>query len=311
MSADRDQHAPETITSELWGRSAREKVEREDWTRLYWQSHPLTLRHINRLLTGDEAELWLPFTKRRFFPDTVERGLSLGCGYGPVERDAIMLGICEALDAFDISEEALDVARREADRAGLGDRIAYRQADLNTIELGTARYDVVFAIQVLHHLDALEHVLDQVAASLHPNGLFVVNEYVGPARFQLLERTREVMNRIFDVLPDEYKVSPRDGTVRGPMERAAPEDIARVDPSEAIRSDEIPELLRSRFDVVYQADFGGTILQFLFADIVANFDETDPKDIALVDLICLIEELLIAERVLPSDFAYYVLKPQR
>ncbi|MGH3079758.1 MAG: class I SAM-dependent methyltransferase [Gaiellaceae bacterium] len=297
--------------SELWGRKAREKVEDEDWSRFYWQSNPLTLRHINRLLTGDEAEGWLTFTKRRFVPETLERGLSLGCGHGPVERDAMALGICRTFDAFDISEEAVEVARSEAERAGLGDRIEYRRADLNTVELGRDCYDIAFAIQVLHHIDALEHLLDQVAASLRPEGLFVVNEYVGPPRFQLLGKTRDVMNRVLDVVPEEYKTNPRDGSVRGPMERAAPEDIVAVDPSEAIRSDEIPELLRSRFDVLYEADFGGTVLQFLLADIVANFDEADARDVALLDLICLIEELLIAERVLPSDFAYYVLRPRR
>jgi hypothetical protein len=40
----------------------------------------------------------------------------------------------------------------------------------------------VFAAQVLHHVDDLEHLFDQVAASLRDHGLFVVNEYVGPAR---------------------------------------------------------------------------------------------------------------------------------
>ena len=67
--------------------------------------------------------------------------------------------------------------------------------------------------------------------------------------------------------------------------------------------------LESRFDVLYRADFGGTLLQFLLADIAANFHEDDPKDVALVDLMSLLEEVLIAERVLPSDFAFFVLSP--
>jgi SAM-dependent methyltransferase len=306
-----EKHDLDAITSELWGRSAREKAEGEDWARFYWQSNPLTLRHINRLLTGDEAEGWLAFTKRRFFAETVERGLILGCGHGPVERDAIALHLCRAFDAYDISEEAIDVARQEAERIGVGDRIEYHQADLNTIQLPAERYEAAFAIQVLHHIDNLEHVLDQVAGALRPEGLFVVNEYVGPARFQLLEKTQVLMNRILELLPEHYKTNPRDGTVRERIERASAAEIARVDPSESIRSDEIPALLRSRFEVIYHADFGGTILQFLLADIVANFDESDSRDVALLDLICLVEEVLIAERALPSDFAYYVLTPLR
>jgi SAM-dependent methyltransferase len=297
----------DAVTSELWGKLAREKSETEDWQRRYWQSHPLTARHINRLITGSEEERWLPFTKRRFFPEPVERGLSLGCGYGPVERDAIALGICRTFDGLDISEEALKVAARDAAEAGLADSIRYRPADLNTVELEPGAYDVAFAVQTLHHVDALEHLLDEVATSLRPGGLFVVSEYVGPARFQWLDKTQVVMNRILDLLPESFRVNPRSGLVKEHIERAPAEEVARVDPSESIRSDEIPELLRSRFDVVYRADFGGTINQFLLADIAANFDADDPKDVAILDLISLLEELLVAERVLPSDFAYFVL----
>jgi SAM-dependent methyltransferase len=300
----------EAITSELWGRTAREKSETDDWKGFYWQAHPLTVRHINRLVTGDEAVDWLTFTKRRFFPEAVDRGLSLGCGHGTVERDAISLDLCRRFDALDISEEALDVARLEAERAGFGERIEYRRADLNTVQLTPGAYEVVFAIQALHHVDALEHLLDQVAASLSHRGLFVVNEYVGPARFQWLDKTQDLMNRILELLPEEYKVNPRNGLIKERIERTPPEEIARMDPSESIRSDEIPELLRSRFDVLYRGDFGGTINQFLLADIAANFREDDTKDVALLDLISLLEEVLVAERVLPSDFAFFVLRPR-
>jgi SAM-dependent methyltransferase len=301
----------DAVTADLWGRTAREKSESDAWTQYYWQSHPVTNRHINRLVSGDEAEDWLAFTKRRFLPNGVARGLSLGCGHGSAERYAIDLGLCRRFEAIDIAEEALEVARRDAEQAGHGDRIEYRQADLNTVELERDAYDLVIASQSLHHVDALEHLLDEVAASLCSDGLFVVNEYVGPARFQWLDKTEAVMNRVLDLLPEQYRVNPRNGLTKERMERASAEEVARVDPSEAIRSDEIPELLRSRFEVQLRADYGGTINQFLLADIATNFREDDPKDVALLDLISLLEEELVAEHVLPSDFAFFVLSRRR
>lgn len=297
----------EAITTDLWGRKAQERGESEEWQLRYWQSHPVTLRHINRLITGEEEESWLAFTKQRFLPEGAAHGLSLGCGHGWTERDAIQLELCRSFDAVDISEEALDVARRQAREVGLHGLIMYRQADLNTIELEPDVYDIVIAAQVLHHVDALEHLLDEIAAALSPGGLFVVNEYVGPARFQLLDKTQALMNRILEILPAELRMNPVNGLVKEKIERASAEEIARVDPSESIRSDEIVELLRSRFDVLYRADFGGTLLQFLLADIAANFRDDEPKDVALLDLMSLFEEVLIAERVLPSDFAFFVL----
>lgn len=76
-------------TSNLWGRKAQEMSSAEVWQQRYWQSHPVTLRHINRLMTGSEEETWLAFTKRRFLRQGADRGLSLGSGHGWTERDAI------------------------------------------------------------------------------------------------------------------------------------------------------------------------------------------------------------------------------
>src|SRR4029453_9157950 len=114
-------------------------------------------------------------TKRRF--GARHHGLSLGCGYGPTERHALLVGLCERFDAFDLSPEAIAVAEEEARKAGLGDLIAYRVADLNTVELAAHAYDFAIAAQSLHHVEALEHLLDQVAASLTEDGIFIVQEY--------------------------------------------------------------------------------------------------------------------------------------
>ena len=68
------------------------------------------------------------------------------------------------------------------------------------------------------------------------------------------------------------------------------------------------DLIEERFEIVYRADFGGTLLQFVLADIVGNFDPADPDDVAMIDLVCLYEQTLIDEGVLPSDFTYVVAK---
>jgi 2-polyprenyl-3-methyl-5-hydroxy-6-metoxy-1,4-benzoquinol methylase len=298
----------EAVTSELWGRRAREKQESDVWRLRYWQAHPVTLRHINRLISGDPEETWLAFSKRRFAPEGGERGLSLGCGSGWGEREAIRLGLCRTCEGFDISEEALVVARSQAAEEGLSDQIDYRQADLNRLELEPDTYDVVVAAQMLHHIEDLEHLLDQVAASLRPGGLVFVNEYIGPARFQWLDKTEYLMNRILEVLPEDKRLNPFNGFVKERIDRAPPEAIVETDPSESIRSDEIVQLLESRFELLHRADFGGTLLQFLLADIAANFSPDEPMDVVALDLMSLLEEILIRERVLPSDFAYFALR---
>jgi SAM-dependent methyltransferase len=297
-----------SVTAEHWGEEARTKVEGDEWQGLYWQSYTLTQRHINKAIAGDPDENWLAFTKRRFFKRTAGLGLSLGCGYGVLEREAVKLGIAERFDAFDISPEAVEVAREEAQRQGLGDRIEYAAADLNAFELEPDRYGTVFAIQTLHHIEALEHLLDQIRRSLRKDGLFVINEYVGPARFQFPDERLPLMNKLLAAIPETHRRSLRNGHVKDEVLRPDAKEVQRVDPSESVRSDEIMALVEERFEIVYKADFGGTLLQFVLSDIAGNFDPADSRDVALIDLICLYEDTLIEQGVLPSDFTYAVAK---
>jgi SAM-dependent methyltransferase len=296
------------VTAEHWGEEARTKVEGDEWQGLYWQSHALTQRHINRAIAGGADENWVDFTKRRFFPRRARLALSLGCGYGVLERHALAVDMAERFDAFDISPEAVEVAREEAERAGYGDRITYEARDLNVIELEQDCYDAVFATQTLHHIEALEHLLDQVRASLTGRGLLVVNEYVGPVRFQFPDERLPLMNQVLLALPETHRRSLRTGEVRNDVVRPNEKEVRRVDPSESVRSDEIMGLIEERFEIVYRADFGGTLLQFVLSDIAGNFDPADPKDVAMIDLVCLYEKTLIEEGVLPSDFTYAVAK---
>ena len=294
------------MTAEHWGEDAREKAESQDWQGLYWQSSILTAQHINRDISGEPAVDWLTFTKRRFFPKPVELALSLGCGYGIVERVGLEQEVARRFVGYDISPEAVAVAAEEAEKAGLGDRIDYAAADLNTIELEAGRYGAVFVAQTLHHIEALEHLLDQIHDSLAPDGFFVVNEYVGPKRFQFPDDYLPLMDGLLAALPESHRRSLKDGGVKGRAVRPDAGEVYRVDPSESVRSDEILDLIEERFEIVYRADFGGTLLQFVLSDIAGNFDPADPKDVAMIDLVCLYERTLIEKGVLPSDFVYLV-----
>lgn len=294
------------VTAEHWGEDAREKAEGEDWQGLYWQSYFLTAQHINRAISGEPGVDWLTFTKQRFFRKPVEVALSLGCGYGIVERIGIQREIARRFEGYDIAPEAIAVAREEAEQEGIADRIDYAAVDLNTIMLEPGRYGAVFAAQTLHHIEALEHLLDQIQRSLTREGLFVVNEYVGPARFQFPNEYLELMDDLLAALPESHRRSLKDGNVKGRAVRPTAKEVYDVDPSESVRSDEIMDLIEERFEIVYRADFGGTLLQFVLSDIAGNFDPNDPKDVAMIDLVCLYERTLIDKGVLPSDFVYLV-----
>ncbi len=94
-------------------------------------------------------------------------------------------------------------------------------------------------------------------------------------------------------------------TANLPTERS----IIAVDPSEAVRSADIVPLLRQQFDILEFNPLGGTILQFLLADIAANF-ESDETGARLLEMLFAIEDALLDAGHLDSDFAYIVAAPK-
>ena len=285
------------ITANLWGEAAAERAISDKWKLLSWDTHPRVQAAINRCISGDPNESWLSFVKRRFCDTKLERGLSLGCGWGILERSALQLEICEYCDAYDIAPEAIATAQSEAQKAGLGQKLRYFCGNLNEITFEPNSFDICFAGAILHHVADLEHLLEQVKIGLRSGGLFVIIEYVGPARFNWSDKVERLMNQILSALPQSHRVSLKDErTVKSDIKRPSAADVIRVDPTEAIRSDEIRDLLNRNFEIVHQADFGGTLLQFTLADIAGNFEPGDPKDDALLELMILFEQTLIQAR---------------
>jgi len=296
------------LVASLWGRIARERSSDEDWKRLYWQSHPLTLRHINRALSGDEKVGWIEFFQSRFCAERLGRALSLGCGGGAAEREAIERNLCDRIDAVDVAAEALEAARKHAKQEGIDSRINYRQADLEDLHLDENVYDVVLASHVLHHIQHLEALLDELRRALRAGGYMLVADYIGPARLQWDDKQEKLMNGLLACFPESMRVCARSGCVREKIARPSVEEVMSHDPSEAVRPGDIPRLLSERFKIIYRADLGGTLLMTVLNELAQHFHESDPKDVALIDMMSLFERTLIEEGVIKSDFVFFIVQ---
>jgi hypothetical protein len=154
----------------------------------------------------------------------------------------------------------------------------------------------------------IEFLFEQVNRALKQEGLFIINEYVGPSQFQWREKQCEFVNRILGVLPVQFKSSlDKDyGRIKETIEKVSKEIMDLTDPSEAIRSEEIIPLFYGSFDVIEKIEFGGTILHPLFHKIVGNFDINNEKDKAILDLIFMLEQVLLKEGIISSDFALLI-----
>jgi hypothetical protein len=105
-------------------------------------------------------------------------------------------------------------------------------------------------------------------------GLFIIEEYVGPSRFQRTDLQLQIIRDLLQVMPAKYRRLPN-GRLK--MEEARPtvERIEKDDPFEAVRSAEILPLFYKNFTVLHQNSLGGTIQNPLYHDIMNNFDEKE------------------------------------
>jgi SAM-dependent methyltransferase len=289
--------------SERWGEFAV-----EGGSRINWLSSPTIQRHINRLISGDEEQGWFKLCSDRF-PTELKggRGLSLGCNYGLLERQIVEAGFCNSFDAYDVSEESIRIAKHDAERAGLN--IHYGVADVNNLELPREEYTLAVISMALHHFERLEFILDAIRDALVPGGFFVFNEYVGPTRFQWTDQQLALVNELRSCFPADLLVGINGGPA-SPVERPDIEKFAEAEPFEAIRSAEIMGLVEERFAIAAKRDYGGTILHMLFNEIIVNFDEERSEHRALINLACKLEEVLMRNGVIPSDFVVVVANPQ-
>jgi SAM-dependent methyltransferase len=320
---------------------------------LFWLELPAVTQRLNAKVSGNPAVDWIAHTLQRHFAGRlpVTRCLSLGCGKGALECQLAGLGVFEACDAFDIAPGCIAEAQASAQQAGMTN-IHYAVADVNTLSLASARYDLVLGNASIHHVTALEFVFEQVAQALQPEGLFVLNEYIGPSRFQFPPRQQDVIRACWQLLPPECRQplvtaladrhraveqhrslqwyirrlidKVRDGDLRATLQRRlalrrgslaaqvrfpSARDVMATDPSEAVRSAEIMPLLERYFEIVEFKPLGGTILQFLLADIAGNF--RSPEGERLLKMLFEIEDALLETGALQSDFAYIVARPRR
>lgn len=274
-----------------------------------WLQSSVVLQRANRRVTGDESIPWLQWVDKEFLSQTERKlGLSLGCNDGLFERQLVRTGICQRLDGMDVSPQAITLAQEAAAQENIP--ASFAVADVNNLQLPRERYDMVFAVMAMHHFASLEHVLGQINRTLKPNGFLVLNEFVGPSRFQWTEQQLSLANDALHLLPPNRRRL-RDGSVREVIVAPDTAEMERTDPFEAIRSADIISQVNQHLDIVARRDYGGTILHLVLHDIVHNFDETQDGDCELLNMLCGIEEIALKRGLIDSDFTVIVARKRR
>jgi SAM-dependent methyltransferase len=295
---------------EIWSQDPAEEAEENGQ---YWMAHPAVRARVNRLATGNEGkdayDRLALLARERGLAVPIRDAVSLGCGFGALERDLYARGLCAQMDAYDLARRAIDEASRQAqalDMSGL----RFRVADLESIKFRPRSVDIVIAHSAVHHVERLEALFDVVRRCLRPGGLFHLNEFVGPTRFQWSDRQIELSNQFLANLPERLRRLPS-GKLKEDLRRPTIDEMIAADPTEAVRSAEIVEILERSFDIVEMRPLGGALLHLALGGIAQNFDAANAGDAAILSDLFATEDRAMEDGLIKSDFTVIVATPRQ
>lgn len=275
-----------------------------------WINNKIIFKHIANLISnGNSSGHWLKWLLTDYFRDRppFERSFSICCGDGFHELMLRNSNKVKFVRGFDISEGAIRQANEKFAKAGASpDSYLFEIKDANNLDVND-RVDLVLSTGALHHVTDLEGLLDKIEEMLEPGGYFVLVEFVGPNRFQWTQQQCDLINGALAVLDPQYL---KDGKL---LTLSAPpiEEMLRIDPSEAVRSEDILPLLRERFHVEYEQPFNGTLMHMLFPLMNGDISNTGDKGYdTTIRLLLYFEGVLVRTGVLRPDFTFMICRPR-
>jgi len=293
-----------------WPHSGRDRTQ-ANWRHVEspptnWWSIPEVQRRWNLLISGNE-EIDLPayIAATYLSGRTNITALSLACGTGTRELRWAEEGCFSRIDAIDMSPSRIEHARNTAVDRRLERIVNFQVGDVWQIQ-GQGQYDVVLAEQSLHHLAPIPRILSIIDRCLRPGGLLIVNEYIGPDRFQWTKEQIQRTTALLSLLPEEYRRLWNSRRVKRRIHRPSKLYMLSSDPTEATHSSDIPACLDAMFTRLEWKPIGGTVLQLLFTGIAHNFLQADENSRRWLQICFAAEDAWLACGELSSDFVVAV-----
>ena len=291
------------VVASKWGDYATERVAGS-----HWLECQAVVKRCNELISGDPTVDYIQYISAKYLRGRDLTGLSLGCGAGDAECEWYALNHFATLEGIDVSDPLIRLANEKARKHGF-DRLKFTKRDVNSTLLTSASYDVIFGEHALHHFAHLDELFGRIARALKPDGLLVMNEFVGPTRFQWTERQLEVVNGALAIVPAKYRRM-ADGRVKTWVSRPGRLRMILSDPSESVDSSSLLPAFHKHFDVVEFRPFGGTILQLLLHRIAGNFQPDDPQAVDVLHMLFQIEDTAIRLGDVSNDFVVAIGQPR-
>ena len=274
----------------------------DDTDPIDYTQHDFLHRHfVTKPMTGVPSHESYNFLLHTLFGDAARgKVLAVGSGLAMEEQDLVASGILSNVDAYELSEVAVNTANARIASAGMSDKLRVHAGDVTKAGLAEGSYDAVYVNAAIHHFFNIEEMMDFFHYVLKPGGLLVYNEYVGPDHHMYHDKVMAILDKVNACLDEKLRYDELRSEIRSFVPRATLEWMKEMDPSEGVHASLILPLTYQKFDVVQRFDYGGTLMRPFWVGILNNFDFSDGKDQTIARLIGLIEELLMDAGQIPS-----------
>lgn len=269
----------------------------------FW-SIPKVKERWNTLITGDKKQDYISYLINTTLKDKKDlKLLSIGSGISNTEIElAKNTHIFKKITCLDIAENLLEKASTSAKKQNLTN-IEFIAKSIYDIHLNEQEFDVVFFKASLHHFDKIDSFLaNRIKPLIKPNGLLIINEFVGATRHQFSKNQIAAINKAIALIPKKYRVRFKSRFLKNKYRGVGTLRMKIADPSECVDSSSIMPSIHNHFNTVLEKPYGGNLLMSAFRDISHHFYDIDKEKQQILEEIFLLEDEFLKHN--PSDFVF-------
>lgn len=226
-------HILQDYISHQWDKNLRKR--QRGCSRNWWDSSLLRSYIASRICAQYETGVVGALREALEEGSTISKAISIGAGSGNKELALISAGLVEHFDLYEISPVRVDVARQNANAAGLSDRVTVHKEDAFA-RLHEHPYDLVYWDHALHHMMDVNKAVSWSVGALSPGGLLLINDYVGPTRLQWKRTEVQLARKFIREAKEKFQIDLPYVSYRTMVSRLR---MMWRDPSEAPQSDRI------------------------------------------------------------------------
>jgi ubiquinone/menaquinone biosynthesis C-methylase UbiE len=258
----------------------------------YFWNIPRVLERWNILVTGNKDINYIDYLTHNFLKDKTQlKLLSLGSGICNREIElAQHSNIFKEVVCLDIADNLLQIAAKSAKDKNVNN-IKFIHQNIDDFEFKESDFDIVFFKSSLHHFDKIDEFLStKIRQTLKPDGLLIINEFVGATRHQFSKEQINSINEAIAIIPKKFRIRFKSKYVKTKYRGVGVLRMIMADPSECIDSESIIPAIHKHYKTIQEKPYGGNLLMSALRDISHHFYELNDEKEEILNHLFLLED---------------------